>query len=54
MLLFVDATNDIILIPQVLIDNIPRPAPNISHLLLKFNVDSPVERTVLQPKYHYR
>ncbi|KAJ7956691.1 Nuclear pore complex protein [Quillaja saponaria] len=42
-----------ILIIQLLIDNISRPAPNITHLLLKFDIDTPVERTVLQPKFHY-
>ncbi|EEF37928.1 hypothetical protein RCOM_0223370 [Ricinus communis] len=42
-----------ILIMQLLIDNISRPAPNITHLLLKFDLDTPVERTVLQPKFHY-
>ncbi|XP_065850095.1 nuclear pore complex protein NUP205 [Euphorbia lathyris] len=42
-----------VLIMQLLIDNINRPAPNITHLLLKFDVDTPVERTVLQPKFHY-
>ncbi|KAK6156483.1 hypothetical protein DH2020_010731 [Rehmannia glutinosa] len=42
-----------VLIMQLLIDNISRPAPNITHLLLKFDVDSPVERTYLQPKFHY-
>ncbi|KAI4335735.1 hypothetical protein L6164_014349 [Bauhinia variegata] len=42
-----------ILIMQLLIDNISRPAPNIAHLLLKFDLDTPVERTVLQPKFHY-
>ncbi|KAL8040622.1 hypothetical protein ABFX02_10G109900 [Erythranthe guttata] len=42
-----------VLIMQLLIDNINRPAPNITHLLLKFDVDSPVERTLLQPKFHY-
>lgn len=39
---------------QLLIDNISRPAPNITHLLLKFDLDSPVERTVLQPKFNFR
>uniref|UniRef100_A0A2P2MHT2 Uncharacterized protein MANES_05G119700 n=1 Tax=Rhizophora mucronata TaxID=61149 RepID=A0A2P2MHT2_RHIMU len=39
---------------QLLIDNISRPAPNITHLLLKFDLDTPVERTILQPKFHYR
>ncbi|GJT14683.1 nuclear pore complex protein NUP205 isoform X1, partial [Tanacetum coccineum] len=34
-------------------DNISRPAPNITHFLLKFDLDSPVERTVLQPKFNY-
>ncbi|KAK4397040.1 Nuclear pore complex protein [Sesamum angolense] len=38
---------------MLLIDNISRPAPNITHLLLKFDVDGPVERTLLQPKFHY-
>ncbi|CAL0304986.1 unnamed protein product [Lupinus luteus] len=42
-----------ILIIQLLIDNISRPAPNITHLLLKFDLDMPVERTVLQPKFYY-
>ncbi|XP_070003798.1 nuclear pore complex protein NUP205 [Nicotiana sylvestris] len=42
-----------VLILQLLIDNISRPAPNIAHLLLKFDVNSPVERTMLQPKFHY-
>ncbi|OVA00429.1 Nucleoporin Nup186/Nup192/Nup205 [Macleaya cordata] len=42
-----------VLIIQLLIDNISRPAPNITHLLLKFDVDMPVERTILQPKFHY-
>lgn len=39
---------------QLLIDNISRPAPNITHLLLKFDLDAPIDRTVLQPKFHYR
>ncbi|WOL09223.1 nuclear pore complex protein [Canna indica] len=42
-----------VLILQLLIDNISRPSPNVTHLLLKFDVDSPVEQTVLQPKVHY-
>ncbi|KAI3919731.1 hypothetical protein MKX01_000172 [Papaver californicum] len=42
-----------VLIIQLLIDNINRPPPNITHLLLKFHVDMSVERTVLQPKFHY-
>ncbi|XP_051130999.1 nuclear pore complex protein NUP205 [Andrographis paniculata] len=42
-----------VLIMQLLIDNISRPAPNITHLLLKFDIDGPVERTLLQPKFHY-
>ncbi|VFQ73605.1 unnamed protein product [Cuscuta campestris] len=42
-----------ILILQLLIDNISRPAPNITHLLLKFDLDNPIERTELQPKFHY-
>lgn len=47
-------TEDIgVLVIQLLIDNIHRPAPNITHFLLKFEVDMPVDRTILQPKYHY-
>ncbi|KAK9060723.1 hypothetical protein SSX86_021429 [Deinandra increscens subsp. villosa] len=42
-----------VLIMQLLIDNVSRPAPNITHFLLKFDLDSPVERTVLQPKFNY-
>ncbi|KAI5423390.1 hypothetical protein KIW84_046378 [Lathyrus oleraceus] len=42
-----------ILILQLLIDNISRPAPNITNLLLKFDLDTPVERTILQPKFYY-
>ncbi|PWA94300.1 Nucleoporin Nup186/Nup192/Nup205 [Artemisia annua] len=42
-----------VLIMQLLIDNISRPAPNVTHFLLKFDLDSPVERTVLQPKFNY-
>ncbi|CAM8929011.1 unnamed protein product [Rhodiola kirilowii] len=42
-----------VLIMQLLINSINRPAPNIVHLLLKFDIDTPVERTVLQPKFHY-
>ncbi|KAK4265201.1 hypothetical protein QN277_026284 [Acacia crassicarpa] len=51
----IERTNDDpgILIMQLLIDNISRPAPNVTHLLLKFELDAPVERTVLQPKFHY-
>jgi nuclear pore complex protein Nup205 len=42
-----------VLIMQLLVDNINRPAPSITHLLLKFDLDAPVEGTVLQPKFHY-
>ncbi|VAI57019.1 unnamed protein product [Triticum turgidum subsp. durum] len=42
-----------VLILQLLIDNIYRPAPNITHLLLRFDVNGPIERTVLKPKSHY-
>ncbi|XP_076958818.1 nuclear pore complex protein NUP205-like [Bidens hawaiensis] len=42
-----------VLIMQLLIDNISRPAPNITHFLLRFDIDSSVERTVLQPKFNY-
>ncbi|CAK9177196.1 unnamed protein product [Ilex paraguariensis] len=49
-----DSSNDSgVLIMKLLIDNIGRPAPNITHLLLKFDLDTPVERTLLQPKFHY-
>ncbi|CAK7343274.1 unnamed protein product [Dovyalis caffra] len=39
--------------PGLLIDNVSRPAPNVTHLLLKFDIDHAVEQTVLQPKFHY-
>jgi nuclear pore complex protein Nup205 len=39
---------------QLLVDNICRPAPNITHLLLRFDVNGSIERTVLKPKSHYR
>ncbi|XP_077210823.1 nuclear pore complex protein (DUF3414) isoform X2 [Tasmannia lanceolata] len=42
-----------VLILQLLIDNINRPAPNVTHMLLKFDMDTPVERTILLPKYHF-
>ncbi|KAL8128568.1 hypothetical protein V2J09_017723 [Rumex salicifolius] len=42
-----------VLILQLLIDNISRPAPNITHLLLKFDLDISIDRTVLQPKFNY-
>lgn len=42
-----------VLIMQLLIDNISQPAPNVTHLLLKFDLDTPIERTILQPKFHY-
>ncbi|XVE54418.1 hypothetical protein DITRI_Ditri03aG0079600 [Diplodiscus trichospermus] len=42
-----------ILIMQLLIDNVCRPTPNITHLLLKFDLDTSIERTLLQPKFHY-
>ncbi|XP_021855676.2 nuclear pore complex protein NUP205 [Spinacia oleracea] len=42
-----------VLILQLLIENISRPAPNVTHLLLKFDLDTPIERTVLQPRYNY-
>ncbi|CAM8931805.1 unnamed protein product [Rhodiola kirilowii] len=35
-----------VLIMQLLINSINRPAPNIVHLLLKFDIDTPVERTI--------
>ncbi|XP_015688500.2 nuclear pore complex protein NUP205 [Oryza brachyantha] len=42
-----------VLILQLLLDNISRPAPNITHLLLRFDVNGSIERTVLKPKSHY-
>ncbi|KAK8343858.1 hypothetical protein V6Z12_A07G042900 [Gossypium hirsutum] len=42
-----------ILIMQLLIDNVSRPAPNITHLLLKFDLDTSIEQTLLQPKFHF-
>ncbi|XP_021760813.1 nuclear pore complex protein NUP205-like [Chenopodium quinoa] len=42
-----------VLILQLLIDNISRPAPNVTHLLLKFDLDTPIEHTVLQPRFNY-
>lgn len=42
-----------VLIMQLLIDNIGHPNPSITHLLLKFDVNGPVEKTMLQPKYHF-
>ncbi|KAL6604475.1 hypothetical protein ACP70R_042902 [Stipagrostis hirtigluma subsp. patula] len=42
-----------VLILQLLLDNICRPAPNITHLLLRFDVNGSIERTVLKPKSHY-
>ncbi|XP_072964597.1 nuclear pore complex protein NUP205 [Typha angustifolia] len=42
-----------VLILQLLIDNLSRPAPNVTHLFLRFDVDHPIERTSLRPKFHY-
>jgi len=39
---------------QLLLDNLDQPAPNLTHLLLKFDVNQLVERTMLQPKRHFR
>lgn len=52
--IIIDAHVYLILFLQLLIDNVSRPAPNITHLLLKFDLDTPIERTLLQPKFHYR
>jgi nuclear pore complex protein Nup205 len=50
-----DTKDDIgVLILQLLVDNICRPAPNITHLLLRFDVNGSIERTALKPKSHYR
>ncbi|KAL2621518.1 hypothetical protein R1flu_001723 [Riccia fluitans] len=46
-----DDTGSLIL--RLLIENLERPAPNITHLLLKFDVDRPVERSILEPKRHF-
>ncbi|CAL4889322.1 unnamed protein product [Urochloa decumbens] len=49
-----DTKDDVgVLILQLLVDNISRPAPNITHLLLRFDVNGSIERTVLKPKSHY-
>nr|CAB3449258.1 unnamed protein product [Digitaria exilis] len=49
-----DTKGDVgVLILQLLVDNICRPAPNITHLLLRFDVNGAIERTVLKPKSHY-
>ncbi|WVZ77434.1 hypothetical protein U9M48_025299 [Paspalum notatum var. saurae] len=49
-----DTKDDVgVLILQLLVDNICRPAPNITHLLLGFDVNGSIERTVLKPKSHY-
>ncbi|CAN6243490.1 unnamed protein product [Urochloa humidicola] len=49
-----DTKDDVgVLILQLLVDNICRPAPNITHLLLRFDVNGSIERTVLKPKSHY-
>ncbi|XP_021276501.1 nuclear pore complex protein NUP205 isoform X2 [Herrania umbratica] len=42
-----------VLIMQLLVDNVSRSAPNITHLLLKFDLDTSIEQTLLQPKFHY-
>jgi len=39
---------------QLLLANLDQPAPNVAHLLLKFDVNQLVERTMLQPKRHFR
>ncbi|ONK81042.1 uncharacterized protein A4U43_C01F24610 [Asparagus officinalis] len=50
----VNSKNDAgVLILQLLLDNVNRPPPNVTHLLLKFDVDNPIEQTVLQPKFHF-
>nr|CAB3446029.1 unnamed protein product [Digitaria exilis] len=49
-----DTKGDVgVLILQLLVDNICRPAPNITHLLLRFDVNGAIDRTVLKPKSHY-
>ena len=53
-MIFIDVCNQLYFSFQLLIDNIGRPAPNVTHLLLKFDIDHAVEQTVLQPKFHYR
>lgn len=41
------------LILRLLLANLDQPAPNVTHLLLKFDVNQLVERTMLQPKRHF-
>ncbi|KAG2656841.1 nuclear pore complex protein NUP205-like isoform X2 [Panicum virgatum] len=49
-----DTKDDVgVLILQLLVDNICRPAPNITHLLLRFDVTGSIEQTALKPKSHY-
>ncbi|AQK69479.1 Nuclear pore complex protein NUP205 [Zea mays] len=49
-----DTKDDVgVLTLQLLVDNICRPAPNITHLLLGFDVNGSIEQTVLKPKSQY-
>nr|PNR28894.1 hypothetical protein PHYPA_027586 [Physcomitrium patens] len=41
------------LILRLLLVNLPRPSPNLTHLLLGFDVNQPMEKTTVQPNYHY-
>lgn len=41
------------LILRLLLSNLHQPAPNLTHLLLKFDINQPVEMTMLQPKRHF-
>uniref|UniRef100_A0A7I4C4Z9 Uncharacterized protein n=1 Tax=Physcomitrium patens TaxID=3218 RepID=A0A7I4C4Z9_PHYPA len=42
-----------LLILQLLHANLSRPAPNLTHLLLGFDVNEPVEKTTLQPNFKF-
>ncbi|PRQ52154.1 putative nucleoporin Nup186/Nup192/Nup205 [Rosa chinensis] len=46
-----DASEPAILIMKLLEDNISQPAPNITHFLLHFDLESPTGQFVLQPKF---
>jgi nuclear pore complex protein Nup205 len=41
------------LILRLLLSNLHQPPPNLTHLLLKFDINQPVEMTMLQPKRHF-
>lgn len=47
-------TDSVDVLVQLLLVNLPRPSPNLTHLLLGFDVNQPMEKTTVQPNYHYR